>query len=76
MAVLLLRAKYGAQYLPNPASGVVFADVPSDYWAAAWIEQLSSEGITGGCGNGNYCPDEYVTRAQMSVFIVRAFNLP
>ena len=76
MAVLLLRAKYGAQYLPNPASGGVFADVPADVWAAAWIEQLSSEGITGGCGNGNYCPDEYVTRAQMSVFIVRAFNLP
>ena len=23
---------------------------------AAWIEQLAAEGITGGCGGGNYCP--------------------
>ena len=23
---------------------------------ANWIEQLAAEGITGGCGNGNYCP--------------------
>ncbi|PKN93180.1 MAG: hypothetical protein CVU44_12185, partial [Chloroflexi bacterium HGW-Chloroflexi-6] len=46
------------------------------YWAAAWIKQLAAEGITGGCGAGNYCPDRPVTRAQMAVFLVKAFNLP
>jgi hypothetical protein len=51
-------------------------DVPESYWAASWIEQLANEGITGGCGNGNYCPDTSVTRAQMAVFLVRTFNLP
>jgi len=45
------------------------------HWAAGWIEQLAAEGITGGCGNGNYCPDDSVTRAQMAVFLVRAFGL-
>jgi hypothetical protein len=53
-----------------------FEDVQPTYWAAAWIKQLATEGITGGCGSGNYCPEAPVTRAQMAVFIVKAFNLP
>jgi hypothetical protein len=76
MAVFLLRSKHGAGYAPPPASGTMFADVPSSYWAAAWIEQLAHEGITGGCGGMNYCPESSVTRAQMAVFLVRTFNLP
>jgi hypothetical protein len=76
MAVFLLRAKYGSAYVPPAASGAVFADIPANYWAAAWIEQLAAEGITGGCGNGNYCPLVPVTRDQMAVFLQRIFNLP
>jgi hypothetical protein len=75
MAVFLLRAKYGALYTPPAATGT-FADVPANYWAAAWIEQLAAEGITSGCGGGNYCPANAVDRAQMAVFLVRTFNLP
>lgn len=76
MAVFLLRAKHGANYIPPAASGTMFGDVPSTNWAAAWIEQLYSEGITAGCGNGNYCPENDVTRAEMAVFLVRTFGLP
>jgi len=76
MAVFLLRGVYGNNYTPPDSTGTMFGDVPVDYWAAPWIEQLSTEGITGGCGNGNYCPNTYVTRAQMAVFLVKAFNLP
>jgi hypothetical protein len=47
--------------------------VPNTHWAAAWIKQLAAEGITTGCGGGNYCPYNPVTRAQMAVFLVRAF---
>ncbi|PWB77181.1 MAG: hypothetical protein C3F07_02515, partial [Anaerolineales bacterium] len=54
----------------------VFTDVPVGYWADKWIEQLAAEGITGGCGGSNYCPDTSVTRAQMAVFLVKTFNLP
>jgi len=77
MAVFLLRAKHGSSYTP-PAVGTStgFNDVPITYWAAAWIKQLAAEGITQGCGNGNYCPDSPVTRAQMAVFLVTTFNLP
>ena len=76
MAIFLLRAKYGSAYLPPDATGTMFDDVSSGYWAAAWIEQLAVEGITSGCSSGNYCPDASVTRAQMAVFLVRTFNLP
>ncbi len=77
MAVFLLRSRYGANYGP-PAVGssTGFGDVPTTHWAAAWIKQLVAEGITAGCGNGNYCPHSLVTRAQMAVFLVRTFALP
>jgi hypothetical protein len=65
----------GSAYTPPPATGA-FGDVPVSYWAAGWIEQLAAEGITSGCGGGNYCPDSPVTRAQMAAFLVRAFSLP
>jgi len=74
MAVFLLRARHGAGYAPPPPTGV-FGDVGSGHWAAAWIEQLAAEGITSGCGNSGYCPEAPVTRAQMAVFLVRAFGL-
>ena len=74
MAVFLLRAKHGAGYSPPPASGV-FNDVDLSYWAVHWIEQLAAEGITAGCGSGNYCPEAVVTRDQMAVFLVRTFGL-
>ena len=75
MAIFLLRGKYGSAYVPPVATGV-FTDVPVGSFAADWIEQLASEGITSGCGGGNYCPNAEVTRDQMAVFLVRTFNLP
>ena len=72
MAVFLLRGIHGSAYTPPPATGAVFGDVPANHWAAAWIEQLYAEGITGGCSGGNYCPSSPVTRDQMAVFLLRA----
>jgi len=77
MAVFLLKAKHGAAYNPPAAVGI-FADVPTNYWAASWIERLYAEGITGGCSLTplSYCPESPVTRAEMAVFLVLTFNLP
>lgn len=72
MAVFLLKGKYGPWYLPPTATGTVFGDVPSGSFAAAWIEELFHEGITGGCGGGNYCPGSSVTRQQMAVFLLKS----
>ena len=77
MAVFLERGIHGSSYNPPAVGGSTgFSDVPINYWAGAWIKQLAAEGITGGCGNGNYCPEASVTRAQMAVFLVRTFSLP
>ena len=76
MAIFLLRSKHGSSYVPPPATGTVFNDVPAGSCAADWIEQLFAEGITGGCGGGSYCPGSPVSRGQMAVFMVRTFSLP
>jgi hypothetical protein len=74
VAVVLLQAKYGAGYTPPPATGV-FNDIDVSHWAVHWVEQRAAEGITADCGNGNYCPGDRVTRAQMAVFLVSPFGL-
>ena len=71
MAVFLLKAKHGTSYVP-PACAGIFGDVPCPSQFADWIEELSAEGITGGCGGGDYCPNDPVTRAQMAVFLLKA----
>lgn len=35
-------------------------------------KRLRAEGIASGCGNGNYCPETTVTRAQMAIFLLKA----
>ena len=60
--------------MPAKASAQTFADVPPSYWAFVFIEGLAESGITGGCGGGNYCPENPVTRAQMAVFLVRGMR--
>jgi hypothetical protein len=73
MAIFLLRGKHTSSYTPPKATGV-FSDVPTDFWAADWIEQLALEGITSGCSTNpkQYCPTTPVTRDQMAVFLLRA----
>ena len=50
----------------------MFNDVPASSPFCAFIEELSRRGITGGCGGGNFCPGDPVTRQQMAVFLVKA----
>jgi hypothetical protein len=72
MAIFLERGMRGSTYTPPTGSGIVFADVPLGTWGIDWIEKLSADGITSGCGGGNYCPGDNVTRAQMAIFLLRA----
>ena len=47
----------------------MFADVPAASPYCRWVEELARRGVVGGCGGGNYCPNNPVNRAQMAVFI-------
>lgn len=72
MAILLLRAKEGAAYIPPPCVTAKFTDMPCTDPAAPWVNELVVRGVTAGCGGGNYCPLNPVTRDQMSVFLLVA----
>ncbi len=78
MAVFILRAIHTLPYTPPPGTGL-FSDVPvaGKEWMQAWIEDFYSHGITTGCGVSPliYCPENNTTRAEMAVFIDRAYAL-
>jgi hypothetical protein len=75
MAVFLLKASLGSDYVPPDCTGAVFDDVPCTGGPFdPWIEDLSNRGITGGCGGPNYCPSNTVTRAQMAVFLLKTLE--
>src|SRR5262249_46362742 len=72
MAVFIIKA---LGVTPPPPATPHFADVPTTHPFYGYIEEMLARGITAGCGGGNYCPESPVTRGQMAVFLVRAFNL-
>lgn len=73
MAVFLMVAR-GLPQAPCPPS--TFLDVPSNSPFCGWINQVAAQGVTAGCGGGNYCPETLVLRGQMSVFLSVTFAIP
>jgi hypothetical protein len=74
MAVFVLLTLDPA--LNPPACGTpVFPDVPASSPFCRWIEELVRRGVVSGCGNGNYCPTDAVSREQMGVFLTVTFGL-
>jgi len=62
------------QISPPPATAT-FGDVPTNHPFFTTIEAFAKAGITGGCGNGNFCPAQTVTRQEIAKFFVRALGL-
>jgi hypothetical protein len=50
---------------------VDFADVPATDPFRTVVDTLARNGVTAGCGGGNYCPTTQLTRAQMAVFLIK-----
>ncbi|MFO0753176.1 MAG: choice-of-anchor D domain-containing protein [Thermodesulfovibrionales bacterium] len=71
MAVLLVRALVGDDftYTTDPS----FNDVPESRWTFKYVQKLKDLGITVGCGNDNFCPDDILVRKYMAVFLGREF---
>jgi hypothetical protein len=69
MAVFIEIAVHGSAFTP-PIVGLTFTDTTTNF-ARYWIESLAADSITGGCGGTNYCPNLYITRAELSVFLLR-----
>jgi len=62
------------QISPEPAVAT-FADVPVGAFGFRHIEALVASGITAGCGGGNFCPNNTLTRAEMAIFLAKALGL-
>jgi hypothetical protein len=62
------------QVSPAPVSAT-FADVPTSHLFFRFVEALAASGITAGCGGGNFCPDQALTRGEMAVFLAAALGL-
>ncbi|HEX6898277.1 MAG TPA: S8 family serine peptidase [Thermoanaerobaculia bacterium] len=75
-AVFLLKTLEGPAYNPSACAAAAFNDVPMSSSFCPWVKELVARGITGGCGDGNYCPSNPIDRAQMAVFLVTNFRLP
>jgi len=57
-----------------PADAAAFSDTSRSRFAED-IAAIAAADITAGCGAGQYCPDEPVTRGQMASLLVRALGL-
>jgi hypothetical protein len=68
------KVHYDLQVSPGPATPT-FGDVPTSSGMYKFVEALAASGITGGCGGGNFCPNNPVTRGQMAVFLASALGL-
>ena len=77
MAVWVVRVLDGSDPTPLLGTGSRFDDVNRiPVWWVPFIERMADLGVTQGCGDGtNFCPNDFVTRAQMAVFLSRAYNL-
>jgi hypothetical protein len=75
MAIFVLRTLDPTLNPPACSPPNLFADVPETSPFCRWIEELANRGVVTGCGGGNYCPTQSVTREQMGVFISATFSL-
>jgi hypothetical protein len=71
MAIFVVRAVMGGDTFTF-SNTPHFNDVSPSSFGFAWIQKLFELGVTGGCGNSLYCPNDIMTRGQMAVFITRA----
>lgn len=68
MMVMVLSNAAGAE-LDNTKSS--FNDVPANEWYTGAVTWAAENGITTGTGDGNFMPNEPVSREQMCAFIIR-----
>jgi hypothetical protein len=61
----------------NPPTGF-FTDVHGTTyaWCEGYAEAMYNAGITAGCGDHVFCPGSTITRAQLAVWLVTAFDFP
>lgn len=52
-----------------------FSDLPSDHPGFSSVEAATRKGWISGCGNGEFCPEDTLTRAQAASVLKSAYQL-
>jgi uncharacterized protein (TIGR03437 family) len=71
MAIFIVRSIFGSNNFTY-SSTPHFTDVQPTDFGFPWIQAMYELGISAGCGNGNYCPNDPVRRDSMAVFLIVA----
>lgn len=69
MAAGFVGAKLGLLGTRDVAASQNFNDVPPGAFYHDFVDYLAQSGITAGCGPGQFCGEQAVTRGQMAVFL-------
>ena len=69
---LKIALPQGTVILLNDGWMYDFLDLPTGALFHDDVRTLLANGVTAGCGGGNYCPNSPVLRKQMAVFVLKA----
>lgn len=68
---MLVQILYNCEGRPAVSGENVFRDVNADAWYADAVVWAAENGIVDGYGNGNYGPDDSITREQLATILYR-----
>lgn len=77
----MTRAQYAillaTVFNPTPKrAAIAFPDVPPNFWAAPAIQRVSQGGLLSGSNDGNFLPNQPVTRLQVFLSLANGLALP
>lgn len=75
--VFAAPVKYGAELTNQPTKSYsqMFNDVPKSYWAFSYIGEMVTRGVLSGYPDGNFYPDNNITRAEFAKIMTCAAGL-
>lgn len=73
---MLATVLYNLEGQPDQDQTVTFSDVSSDAWYAAGVSWAAENGITNGYGDGQFAPNQSITREQFAVMLWRYAGSP
>ena len=70
--------EYGEEYTNKPTKTYAqkFNDVPSSHWAFSYVGEMNERGVVSGYPNGNFYPNNNVTRAEFAKIMTTASGIP
>ena len=72
----LAQILYNREGRPAVSNSGAFNDVPGSMWCADAVTWANANGIVGGYGNGNFGPNDPITREQLTVMLWRYAGSP